>query len=87
MVKSLKKGVDTRVYDAELHVAFKVLECCKWGRCGEAKAAIREAERLIRYLERAKRGGEREEKVEKADHGKGGVKIDDSNWRQQEIEF
>ncbi len=83
-MKSLKKGVDTRVYDAELHVAFKVLECCKCGRCGEAKAAIREAERLIRYLERVKRGGgESEEETERG--RKQGVKIDASEWRQQKL--
>lgn len=82
-MKNLKKEVDTRVYDAELHVAFKVLECCKCGRCGEAKAALREAERLIRYLERVKRGGESE--TERG--GKQGVRIDSSEWRQQEFEL
>lgn len=83
---NLKRALDTRRYDAELHLAWKILECCRFGRCGEAKASLREGEQLRRYLERMKRGGgESEEETERG--GKQGVKIDDSNWRQQEIEF
>lgn len=84
--KNLKKALDTRLYDAENHLAWKVLECCKCGRCSEAKAAIRDGEQLRRYLERMKRGGgESEEETERG--GKQGVRIDASEWRQQEIEF
>lgn len=83
MVRTLRKAlVDTRLYDAELHLAWKILEHCRHGRCEEAKATLREGERLRRYLERMKRGrGESEEET-----GRGGsVKIDASDWLQQKL--